>query len=135
MLGRVQVEDIQLSLENGAVLASNELEQVPHSPPHHASHQVSDPIVMLCILIHMCVLVTRSHTMLDHHPKSYQNLTVAFVFSCHQVEMSLNLERHLRSKLGRWRENEYSNAATMEDWRNERENMQKVRHPHWHIDR
>jgi hypothetical protein len=50
--------------------------------------------------------------------------------------MSLNLERHLRSKLGRWRENEYSNAATMEDWRNERENMQKVRHPHyWRIDR
>lgn len=49
--------------------------------------------------------------------------------------MSLNLERHLRSKLGRWRENEYSNAATMEDWRNERENMQKVRHPHWRINR
>lgn len=69
-VGCIQVEDIQLSLENGAVLSANELEQ---------------------------------------------------------VEMQLMVEKGLRNKLGRWRQNEYKNAAHMEDWRMERENMQKVR--------
>lgn len=44
-----------------------------------------------------------------------------------ELELKLRLEKELRSKLQRWRESEYKNAYTMEDWRKERDVMQKVR--------
>jgi hypothetical protein len=73
----VQIEELQLALENGKVLAQNDMEE---------------------------------------------------------LELKLRLEKELRSKLQRWRESEYKNAYTMEDWRKERDVMQKVRQSPCHSD-